>query len=239
MWNLTVKFSKVSQAGEFVNRLINIKKIEYHILSNATSDIVITGENSFAKEFVLELISETIINIFKTEYFEKSINLGFLRPEQKDALVKALVLFDIDSDIYYTLLSIEKLDTIVVDAVNTFLLSKLKLKWAEFVTITNLNSDYLLNYDVFVEFLKFLINSIQPKTKVINLKCDVRNFLFLDEKNSVITSKVNIDDEMGLITNLVLLAPQNINIHCIDRVSNRTFKTLYYLFDKKINLLVW
>ena len=100
MWNLTVKFSKVSQAGEFVNRLINIKKIEYHILSNSTSDIVITGENSFAKEFVLELISETIINIFKTEYFEKSINLSFLRPEQKDALVKALVLFDIDSVIY-------------------------------------------------------------------------------------------------------------------------------------------
>ena len=43
---------------------------------------------------------------------------------------------------------------------------------------------------------------------------------------------------MGLITNLVLLAPQNINIYCVDKMSEQTFKTLYYLFDKKINLLV-
>lgn len=238
MWNLTVKFSKIGQAGEFVNKLNKINKIEYHILSSKTTDISISGENEFAKELVLETIADTIITIFKSEYFEKNINLRFLSPEQKDALVKALLLFDMDSDIYYTLLCIEKLDTVVVDAVNNFMLPKLKNKWAEFVTITNLNSNFLLNYDVYVEFLKFLINSIQPKIKVVNLKCDVSSFLFLDDKNTVVSSKINIDDEMGLITNLVMLAPQNINIHCIDRVSNKTFKTLYYLFDKKINLLV-
>ena len=93
-------------------------------------------------------------------------------------------------------------------------------------------------YDVFIEFLKFLISSIQPKTNVINLKSDLTKYLIFDDKNNIIDCMVDLQDEMGLITNLVLLAPQNINIHCADKMSEQTFKTLYYLFDKKINLLV-
>ena len=238
MWNLTVRFSKLVQASEFVNKLNKLKKVEYHIINNNGCEIFISDSNPFSKEYVLELIAEQIVNMSKTAYFDKNIGLDFLCHEHREALIKALVLFDIESDIYYVLTCIENLKTIVVDSVDTFLLPKIKNKWCEFVTIANLNSNYLLNYEVFVEFLKFLINSIQPKTAVVNVKCDVHKFLFFDDKNSLMDSKVDLCDEMGLITNLVLLAPQNINIHCINQVSNKTFKTLYYLFDKKINLLV-
>jgi len=117
-------------------------------------------------------------------------------------------------------------------------LSKIKHRWQEFVVVTNLNGNYLLNYEVFVEFLKFLISAIQPKTNVVNLKSDLKKFLFFDDKNNLITCRVDLKDEMGLITNLVLLAPQNINIHCMNNLSDKTFKTLSYLFDKKINLRV-
>mgnify|MGYP004560443989 CR=1 FL=1 len=115
---------------------------------------------------------------------------------------------------------------------------KIKNKWNEFSTITNLNSNHLLNYEVFVEFLKFLINSIQPRLYVINIKCDVNKYLFYDNNNVVVAKNIDLSDEIGLITNLVFLAPKNINIYCINQVSNKTFKTLYYLFDKKINLIV-
>lgn len=236
MWNLTVKFSSLNHASEFINKLQGLDKIEYHIDTNF--DIVVSGENIFAKELVLEMIAESIVTIFKTRFFENNMNVPFLTAENREALVKALVMFDIESDIYYVLTCIENMSTIVLSSINAFLLPKIKNKWNEFVTIANLNGNYLLNYEIFVEFLKFLINSIQPKTSVINLKCDVNKFLFFDDNDRLLTSKISLDDEMGLITNLVVLAPKNINIHCIGQVSNKTFKTLYYLFDKKINLIV-
>ena len=237
MWNLKIEFDKLEQASEFINKLRNIKKIEYHI-EKKNNQISVNGDNEFSRELILEIISESIVNIYKTEFFNQNIGLSFLPQQHKDALIKALVMFDIESDIYYVLTSIERFSTVILSSFNEFLLTKIKHRWQEFVLIANLNGNYLLNYEVFIEFLKFLINSIQPKTRVVNLKSDLKKFLLFDEKNNLVTSRVDLSDEMGLITNLVLLAPKNINIHCIDKVSEKTFKTLYYLFDKKINLLV-
>ena len=237
MWNITIEFDKLDQAAEFINKLRNIKKIEYHI-EKQNNQISVNGDNEFSKELILQLISEIVVNIYKTEFFLKNIKLSFLPKSHKDALINALVQFDIESDIYYVLTLIEHYSKIILKSLNQFLLTKIKNKWNEFVIIANLNGNYLLNYEVFIEFLKFLIKSIQPKTKVINLKSDLTKFLIFDDHNNLVTSRVDLEDEMGLITNLVLLAPRNINIHCIDKVSDKTFKTLYYLFDKKINLLV-
>ena len=236
MWNLNVQFEKLEDAVDFLNKIGKIKKIEYHI-EKEDNQILIKGDNEYNRELVLEVLAERIVSIYKSEYFFSSVKLAFLPKEHRDALIKALVLFDIDSDIYYVLSSIERNSTLIVSAFNVFRLNKLKNKWNEFVFIANLNGNYLLNYEVFIEFLKFLISSIQPKTNVVNLKSDFSKFLIFDD-NNLINSKVDLTDEMGLITNLVLLAPKNINIHCARQVSDKTFKTLYYLFDKKINLLV-
>lgn len=236
MWNIKVQFACLEEAGEFINKIRKIKKVEYHI--EKQNKIIINGDNDFSRELSLEVLSETIVTNLKSQYLRQNIQLPFLPSEQKDAIIKALVLFDIESDIYFVLSAIEKQSTIVIPSFNAFRLRKLKPKWQEFVFITNLNGNYLLNYEVYVEFLKFLISSIQPKTNVINLKSDVSKFLFFDEKNNLVACRVDLSDEMGLITNLVLLAPKNINIHCTSQVSNKTFKTLYYLFDKKINILM-
>lgn len=238
MWNLYVEMETLRDAGELINGISKIKGVEYHLENKISCEIALSGDNEYSKELALETIAEYIVKKYKSDYLFSAISLNYLPPEQKNALIKALVLFDIESDIYFTLLAIEKLSRIVMKSVDIFMLGKIKNKWAEFSTVANLNGGYLLNYDVFVEFMKFLIGSIQPKTQVVNLKCDVNNYMLFDNNNSLLTSCVDLSDDIGLITNLVILAPQNINIHCIDQVSSKTFKTLYYLFDKRINLFV-
>jgi len=237
MWKIKIEFDNLEQAVEFINKLRNIKKIEYHI-EKQNNQIEVSGENEFCRELILEILSDSIVKNYKTDYFNSNIKLPFLPVEHREALIKALVLIDIESDIYYVLNKIEKYSTLNLNSFNVFVLSKIKHRWQEFVVVTNLNGNYLLNYEVFVEFLKFLISAIQPKTNVVNLKSDLKKFLFFDDKNNLITCRVDLKDEMGLITNLVLLAPQNINIHCMNNLSDKTFKTLSYLFDKKINLRV-
>lgn len=237
MWKLKIEFETLSEVGDFINKIHPIEKTEYHI-DAPNNQIVITCENEYCKELILQTLAEYIVNNYKTQYFQRYLKLDFLPSVQTQMLIKVLVMFDIESDIYYVLNGIEKLKYINVQSYDAFILRKIKHKWEEFALITNLNGAYLLNYDVFIEFLKFLISSIQPKNKAITLKSDVKKFLLFDAEDNLINSGVDLNDEMGLIANLVLLAPQNINIYCSDQVSEKTFKTLYYLFDKKINLRV-
>jgi len=237
MWNLKIEFDKLEHMSDFINKTRNINKVEYHIEKD-NNQLFLNSNNEYARELVLEALSNTIVVNYKTNYFCDFLEIDFLPQQHRDALIQALVFFDIESDVYYVLNSIENFHIINLNSFDKFILSKIKHKWQEFVFITNLNSNYLLNYDVFIEFLKFLITSIQPKTNVVNLKSDLTKYLIFDDKNNIIDSMIDLQDEMGLITNLVLLAPQNINIHCADKMSDQTFKTLYYLFDKKINLLV-
>ena len=237
MWNLKIEFDRLDQASDFINKARHIKKVEFHI-EKTHNQIVLNGNSEYSRELILEALSNAIVVNYKTKYFDNSLNVSFLPQQHRDALIKALVLFDVESDIFYVLNAIENYQTINIESFDKFILSKIKHKWQEFAFITNMNGNYLLNYDVFIEFLKFLISSIQPKTNVINLKSDLTKYLIFDDKNNIIDCMVDLQDEMGLITNLVLLAPQNINIHCADKMSEQTFKTLYYLFDKKINLLV-
>ena len=154
MWNLKVEFDKLDQASDFINKTRNINKVEYHI-DKGRNQIFLNGNNEYSRELVLEALSNAIVVNYKTEYFHKSLDINFLPQQHKDALIKALVFFDIESDIYYVLNSIEKYHSINLNSFDKFILCKIKHKWQEFALITNLNGGQLLNYDVFIEFLKF------------------------------------------------------------------------------------
>lgn len=236
MWNLTIEFDNLVWKIEFVNKLRKINDLEYYVEEN-NNKLRIICNNDIIKESFLNILAYEIITTYKSQFLKKYIQLSFLKEEHVDSLINALVMFDIDSDIYYVINKLEKFSYINLNSFDIFILSKIKPKWNEFVLVTNFNGNNLLNHDIYIEFLKFLINSIQPKNYRIGLKYDFNNIIIVDD-NNMIVCRVEQNDEIGLITNLVLLAPQNIDIHCVDKVSDNTFKTLLYLFDKKINLKV-
>ena len=235
MWDLKVKFSKLEETSEFINKVRNIKKIEYTI-NPLINEIILKGDNEFNRELVIEALSEIIVNIYKERFFIENIKLSFLPQNCKEMLIKALVLFDIETDIYYVLTMIEKMSSIVISSLYEFRLNGLKNRWHEFSTVTNINSSYLVNEDIYIEFLKFLTLNINPQTKAITLKSDLSKYLIYDVNDRLITASINMGNDMELITKLVLLAPQHINIYCGCDVNKKTFNTLYYLFNNKINL---
>lgn len=236
MWNLKVQFEELDNAVDFLNKVRKIDDVEYRI-EKENKLIYVSGSRSYNKVIVEELLSEAIVRIYKTKYFFNNINLLGIPKECRDSLIKALILLDIDSDIYYVQSLINEDATIIIPSFNAFKLKKLQNKWHEFIFVINLNSNYILNYEGYIEFLKLLISCIDPKTNIVNLKSDLSKFLIIDD-NDLINYQVDLNDEVGLITHLALLAPQNINIYCVEQMDNKIFKTLYYLFDKKINLIV-
>jgi len=140
MWKLKVEFESQDHAIDFINKLRNIKLVEYTIETN--SQIVISSRNIYTKELVLQLLSETIITIYKTQFFNNNIKLYYLPKQQKEQLIKHLTNLDIECDVYYILNAIENFTTFILKSINHFLLTKSKNRWKEYAYITNINGYY-------------------------------------------------------------------------------------------------
>jgi len=226
--NLTHKKVKI------ISVICNINDMS--ILSIATND---ADFNLISAKLKL-LICDAILYIYKENFIKQNINFGSLNEIYQTALLKALVLFDSESDrqIIKSKLNLDK--DIYLNSFFNFRLQVLKSRWKDVVRLANENTSNFLESEIFLDLLKFLVTTLKPRTELINVYFNGRTFEYLDAKqkkikNAQITSG---SDELSLITTLITLAPNAINLHCIDMLSNNTFKVLYYIFDKKVNLLV-
>jgi len=142
MWKLKIEFETLCDAGDFINKIRTINKTEYHI-ETPNNQILITGENEYCRELTLQVLAETIVNNYKSKYFKKHLKLDFLPTTHINILTKLLIMFDIESDIYFVLNTIENLNFININSYSSFVLRRIKHKWEELVVITNLNSSFL------------------------------------------------------------------------------------------------
>ncbi len=241
MWNYNLiinpKFKK--QTMELSQKLNNISGTQSKLEKNKEYiNLTISANNVHKiKETILTNIAYFIVDIYKSEFFYNTLKNQPLPKTHKECLCKALTLFDIETDIFLTLTQLTEKDRVVVDSFYVFKMGKLRQKWQEFANVSCLNSPMLKNSDIYVEFLKFLYNCIIPQTEVVNVYIKSTEFVFTDANSNTLISPINLQDEIGLITNLIYLAPKVVNLHCINQISNKAFKALYYIFNKKINII--
>lgn len=230
----------------YLKQNIDSKKIKLYCAICEINDMAIFSlatkdeDFSYVSAKLKQLVADVVLYIYKEKFLENKINLQNLTENYKVALLKALVLFDSESDkqIIKTKLNFDT-DLYLESFVN-FKLNPLKKRWQEIANLANENDVNVLQNDTFLDLLKFLIATIKPKTNIVNVYYINGEFIFKDGKQKNIKgSMVTMgSDEINLITSLITLAPNNINFHCIDAISNNTFKVLFYIFDKKVNLLV-
>lgn len=208
------------------------------VLSIACSDEDFGQVQYKLKKYVPDLI----LYIYKENYLLQTINFKNINDVFKLSLLKALVLFDSESDKEFIKNNITFEGDLYLDSLFNFKLKDLKKRWQEIANLANENSNYFFESETLLELLKFLIATIKPKASYVNVYYNGKNFEYKDFKNRKIKNNYIMqsedDNEIGLIITLIALAPNTINLHCIDTISNNTFKVLYYIFDKKVNLLV-
>ena len=208
---------------------------------NNTLSVACSNENKVkVKKQLKSLLSEIIVLIYKEKFFITNLNLTMISKEYSEALIKCLVMFDYEDDIYYVFSKLELEYNLILSSFYNFKLKALKQKWSE---IKNIASNSGVNYEseTLIELIRFLIDSITPKRQAINIYYNGETFVLKDENNLIIKlnnalNKSNM--EINLITTLISLAPKIINFHCLGCVSENTFKILSYLCIIKINLLV-
>lgn len=206
-----------------------------HILSIACSSKIQEIQN-----YLKEVLAERIVLIFKEDFLNKMIIMENVSETCKSAFIKALMCFDFENDVNIVFDELNINSNINLEAFYKFRLGKLRNKWNDLINATSYDSMYLNNYEIFLEFLKFLIESIKPTFKEINVYFKDNYYVLLDENGKRIVcneaSKV-YKDEISLVTDLIMLAPLKIKFYC-GNVSRDTQKLISYIFDGRVQQLV-
>lgn len=181
--------------------------------------------------FLTNAIIETICYFFKEEYLINALNLPIKEGIYYEALKKALISFDKETDAY--IISKElKLDTqsISLESFYYFKLKPLREKWEELASIANDNGYFLICNDNFVDLLKFLVDNLEISHDIINVYLDGDKYSLLDELNK----KIEISDDDDIVTSLIGLCPREIILYGDKTSDNEKISLLLKIFDKRV-----
>ncbi len=239
MWEFSISLN--SDKNELASSIFNILKKELAkfnaivAISNQNEYfcIVIAVDNNFkndAEIILLRTITLAICQSFKADYLNKYLSLPNQDEIRVTAFKKALINFDKETDYFIISKAINFDEFLYLESFYQFKLKKLRDKWGELVRLANENRDYLVSTDAFFDLLKFLIDNLDIEKEEIDVVEDEKGYYICDEgtKSQPLSSS-------ALISSLIDLSPQKINMYC--SCENSATSLLQTIFDRRFNLL--
>ena len=189
--------------------------------------------------FICDAIADIITTDFKLDYINKNLHLPIHNQLNLDALKKALVVFDRETDRYIVTHNLKLKEKFVVESFYEFRLRQLRNKWQELIKLANENASYLLCNDTFIDLLKFLIENIEISTGCINVVKENDYYKICDENFNEIEQERNDkeNNEAFLITSIINLSPKRINIYCDENENSSALTLLSQIFSNRVVIL--
>ena len=200
--------------------------------------IIINSDIEETYDNLIVIISSYILKAYKRDYFNQNTRISKQLENCKTALVKSLVGFDFENELFYLSGLIDDYEEIYTDSLYFFKMQKLQMKWGEFSCVVNLSTKVEQNPDLYIEFLRFLSSNKNDDIMEVNLHIKDNSYLLCDNNQNLLCKITGLKDTIGLATILVNLSPKVINIYNFTNMNRDTFKSLYYIFSTKINMLV-
>lgn len=186
-------------------------------------------------EVLKPLIAEIILLIYKSKFYKKINNINLIT-EQKESLIKLLTIFNFEEEKQIIVSKLRDLPSLNIPSFYNFMLKDLQDRWQQIINL--LNSKQLLNSETFLDILKLLLSFEPNNQTVIDVYFNDSKFFLIDENNNTIKLNFSGEHEIKLLVELISLNPKIINLHCVSVLSSNIFKIIYYVFNKKVNLLV-
>lgn len=181
--------------------------------------------------FLSNAIIETICIYFKEEFLTRTLNLPIKEGLYYEALKKALISFDKETDAFLISkqLIIEDNKDISLESFYYFKLKSIREKWEELASIANDNGCFLICNDNFIDLLKFLIDNLEISHDTLNVYLEGEKFEIFDE----LDKSIEICDEENLVTSLIGLCPRQIVFYG-ERCDNEKLSLLMKIFDNRV-----
>lgn len=188
--------------------------------------------------FICDAIADIITTDFKLDYINKNLHLPIHNQLNLDALKKALVVFDRETDRYIVTHNLKLNEKFFIESFYEFRLRQLRSKWQELIKLANENANYLLCNDTFIDLLKFLIENIEISTGCINVVKENDSYKICDENfNEIEQEQGKENNEAFLITSIINLSPKRINIYCDDTENSSALTLLSQIFVNRVFIL--
>ena len=162
-------------------------------------------------------LCEAIIKSYKFEYFMKNIKLHLNNKITEVAFLKALTMFDKNSDKEIIKKYIPLSGEVLIDSLYNFRLWELEKRWDEVIKLVEDNKGYLLLSGSFVDLMKFLILSIEPEIDEVHLYKGDGNIYCLNKNQkelfNCMYAENNEEFKITIISELITLAPEKIILH--------------------------
>ncbi len=187
------------------------------------------------QRFVLQCVSETMSSAYKNRFMRDCLGISngtFLQ----NVLINTMCVFDknTDTQIVDKLLNVEK--PIFLDGYCNFRFGLLKKKWKEIAALVSDNNYILHDEELILEFLQYLLESVESKCTNLSVSLDGDVLLLYDDSGKVwpviesMAQNCTAEEEAAL--NVLLLKPKSVTVYYVVRPSNDFCKILQ-LFDCK------
>ncbi len=192
-------------------------------------------KNDF-QAFLSKIITQTICSYYKSEFLTQNLilprhdKIGIL------AFQKALLNFDRETDYYIIQKNLSFDNNLYLESFYDFKLSGLKSKWTELVGLANENRDYLMSNDSFLDLLKFLIDNLDICGGEVDIIEEQDGYKIYFGNDDVYSEdyKNKILNEEGLISSIIDLSPQKINLY--RHTDSNATNLLEKIFVERINV---
>lgn len=240
MWEITLR-GKPSDILHFLELKNKIKKIlnkNALVVITFDSDLVcsiaVVKDRKFNK--IISLIYETIIKIVKIEYLNDNLKVFSNDKSLNSYLVCSIINSSILDEIKYAMKITTLSKNIVIRSFVQFKLHAIYNLWLNEVEYYNYHFAQS-NEKGYLNFLKFIALNIHTKSDILYLE-KINSEMFLLDRNRNKMKKFDINDDIGLIANLIMYAPKKLIISSFDSLSTKVTNLISYIFEDRVSLIL-
>lgn len=241
MWefSLNIKIENFAIASLLYNALSkSINQMQGVITSNEENGYISIlvavdkANKDRAKLLITSCIIEIICKSFKSTFldnyliFPRQDKIGML------AFKKALLNFDRETDKYIIKKNLELKHDLFLESFYQFKLRPLQEKWAELVSLSNENSDYLISSDSFIDLLKFLVDNLDICEDEISVVKEGEVYKIFTIENVQYQNKT-FSEEM-IVSSVIDLSPSKINLYF--KETSGAINLLEKIFEERITV---
>lgn len=189
---------------------------------------------------IFDAIAETIIHSYKFDFFRRHMQLQTNNKLLENAFIKALSVYDKNSDKEYIKKQLLVSDEILIDSFYNFRLWELEKRWKNIAELMSENASYLSMNGSLADLMKFLVFSNECETGEVHLRKGEGSVFCGDSAGKELFNMMyDGSDEMSkinILTELISLSPEKIIIHK-ELENSDLANEIVNIFDSRVSVI--
>jgi len=169
---------------------------------------------------ITSAVCEALSLGYKNVYVRQLLDVDYDNFYQ-NVLVNTICIFDSEYDKQFISRIMSDSATVCLDGYYNFKMSQVKRKWQDISKLVSDNDFILTDNELIIEFLQYLLESMNTKEQTLSVSLDADNFTLYGKDNKVLPKlkslAKSVSAEEDAMLNIICLKPDKLNIYYHDK----------------------